>query len=277
MNYKLIGQSINFVSRLSPSLAQKISFKLFTSPRPRKQKPEEIEFLKTANQETVHSGGQKIQVYSWGQSDKKILFSHGWESNAGRWRSFIPPLVKKGFQVIAFDAPGHGASEGHRLHLVIFMQAIKAIMDKFGAFYATVGHSMGGGATVMALHDLHLPRPKKLVLLATFSEVSKIYDSYSEMLGLAPKLKDGFDKTIKKLSGQTMAHFSIVAKAALLSDVQGLIIHDKQDQTIPISEARDIAQNWPTAKLIETDGAGHSLQNDFIFTQVVDFLSRPDV
>ena len=273
MNYKTIGKAINFVERLSPSLAQKISFRLFTSPRPRKQKPQEQAFLETATQRTILNDGKKIQAYIWGDGDRKVLFSHGWESNAGRWRSFIPGLVAAGFQVVAFDAPGHGASEGKRLHLVIFMSAIQAMFKEFGAFEALVGHSMGAGASVMCLATQQLPRPKKMVLLGSFAEVSEVYKGYTEMIGLTPKLAPKFNETIKRLSGHDIAYFSVAEKAGQLHDIQGLIIHDKQDKTINIEEARNIAKSWPSAQYIETDGAGHSLQNEHIFTEVISFIA----
>ena len=274
MNYKNIGKGINLIAKLSPSLAQKISFKLFTSPRPRKPKAEEIDFLKTASRQAITHNNLKIQAYIWGKSDKKVLFSHGWESNAGRWRSFIPGLVEAGYQVIAFDAPGHGASEGKQLHLVIFMDAIQAMFKEFGSFEALVGHSMGAGASVMSLATQQLPHPKKMVVLGSFAEVREVYNNYATMLGLTPKLETEFNKTIKRLSGYDVPYFSVAQKAGQLHDnTLGLIIHDKQDKTIAIQEARNIAQGWPSAKYIETDGAGHSLQNDMIFTEVVSFIT----
>ena len=273
MNYKTIGKTINFIAKLSPSLAQKISFKLFTSPRPRKPKNKEIEFLKTATQQTIIHNGKKLQAYIWGKSDRKVLFSHGWESNAGRWRSFIPGLIDSGFQVIAFDAPAHGASEGKQLHLVIFMSAIQAMFKEFGPFEAIVGHSMGAGASIISLATQSLPQPKKLVALGSFAEVSEVYNNYATMLGLTPKLESKFNKTIKTLSGHDVAYFSVAQKAAQLQHIQGLIIHDKQDKTIAVQEARNIAKSWSAAQYIETDGAGHSLQNDMIFTEVVDFIA----
>lgn len=272
MNLKVIGKSINTLAIVAPRIAQKISFKLFTSPRPRKMKPKEIDFLKTADQTFISFDNQKIQVYSWGNADRKALFIHGWESNAGRWRSFIPQLVDAGFQVVAFDAPGHGASSGKKLHLVIFMAAIKAVYQHFGAFEAIVAHSMGAGAASIALATSDLPRPDKLVLLGSFSQVSEVYLGYEKMLGLAPKLRKGFNQTIKKLSGHETAYFSVADKIAALHDIKGLIIHDKQDQTIHVQEARNIAKNWPSAKYIETDGAGHSLQDETIFKEVISFI-----
>ncbi|HHB79614.1 MAG TPA: alpha/beta hydrolase [Saprospiraceae bacterium] len=273
MNYKTIGKTINLVAKVSPALAQKISFKLFTTPRPRKQKPKEVEFLNTATKKTITVDELQVQTYIWGHSARKILFAHGWESNAGRWRSFIPDLVDAGFEVVAFDAPGHGASGGKTLHLVIYMATIQAIFSELGPFEAIVGHSMGAGAAVMALATKELRHPDKLVLLGSFSEVSEVYRSYAQMLGLSPKLEKEFNKTIKKLSGYNVSYFSVADKASTLTDIKGLVIHDKQDQTIDVNEARNIAQQWALAKYVETDGAGHSLQNRTIFKEVISFLA----
>lgn len=275
MNPKQIGKAINVIAAISPSLAQKISFLLFTSPRPRKAKPKEQKFLETAKKETVSMNGQQVATYSWGNADKKVLFAHGWESNAGRWRSFVPMLLEKGFQVVAFDAPGHGASEGKRLHLPLFMSAIQAVSQRHGPFYTIIGHSMGAGATVLAMSEGLISQPPKVVLLGSFVDVSGVYKNYEEMLSLTPKLEKEFNKTIKRLSGKETSYFSVPTRIKDISlDTQGLVVHDKQDTTIPIEDAQRIANSWKNSQYIETDGAGHSLQTRHIFRAVVDFINK---
>jgi TAP-like protein len=40
-------------------------------------------------------------------------------------------------------------------------------------------------------------------------------------------------------------------------DVPTLIVHDRGDARVPVSNARRIAEAWPGARLIETRGLGH--------------------
>jgi pimeloyl-ACP methyl ester carboxylesterase len=38
-----------------------------------------------------------------------------------------------------------------------------------------------------------------------------------------------------------------------------LIIHSEDDEMTPIAGARELAQAWPKAKIIEAEGLGHNL------------------
>ncbi len=272
MKPKTIGKGINLLSLISTEAANKLSFKMFTSPRPRKQKKEEVAFLAQAKKSAITLDGKKVQTYHWGSTGPRILFLHGWESNAGRWRSFVPLLVQNGYQVVAIDAPAHGSSEGSRLHLVIFMDAIRKVLESLGPFYAIAGHSMGAGAAVLTLATTEVAHPEKLILMGCFSSVSNIYKSYEQMLGLSPKLAKNFDQTIRALSGHNVAYYSIADKIKKIGDIAGLVIHDKEDKTIQVTEAQSIARNWAGARYIETEGFGHSLQSEDVFRMVLEFI-----
>jgi pimeloyl-ACP methyl ester carboxylesterase len=54
-----------------------------------------------------------------------------------------------------------------------------------------------------------------------------------------------------------------------------LVIHDRDDITVPFSNGADIARSWPGARLVETSGLGHSdiLRDQEVITRVIDFLS----
>ncbi len=275
VQYKRIGKAINVISRLSPSLANRLSFRLFTTPRPRPIKPAERDFLARARQEDLQVGPHRIRWYRWGKAGApRVLFAHGWESNAGRWRSFIPPLLDGGYEAIAFDAPAHGQSSGKRLHLIMYMQSLRALVARVGPVMGYVGHSMGGGAGILSFaeHGTVLG-PKKMVILGAFATVHEVYDRYAGMLGLAPRLKPVFDAHIRRLSGgKGLADFNVEEKVRLLHDVSGLVIHDKDDKSVPFAEGKRIAEAWPGARFLPTKGAGHSLQTPEIHRAVADFI-----
>lgn len=92
---------------------------------------------------------QKPQELS---SDKVILFLHGWLDNAA---SFIPvfehlkDMTEYGYQLIAIDLPGHGASshksEDAHYYFVDWIHDILALLEANNwTNVHLVGHSMGG-------------------------------------------------------------------------------------------------------------------------------------
>ena len=55
-----------------------------------------------------------------------------------------------------------------------------------------------------------------------------------------------------------------------------LVIHDRQDDTVPFSHGADIARSWPGATLIGTTGLGHRdlVQDPLVISQVLDFVAE---
>src|SRR5882724_4574089 len=52
-----------------------------------------------------------LSVLRWGKGPLVVLV-HGWNGRASQLGAFVEPLVRAGLQVVAFDAPGPGASAG---------------------------------------------------------------------------------------------------------------------------------------------------------------------
>ena len=60
-------------------------------------------------------------------------------------------------------------------------------------------------------------------------------------------------------------------KAALLTDVQGFVLHDRDDDVAPVEEGRLIAGFW-NARYFETEGLGHRMQDKAVVQAVVSFI-----
>ena len=83
-------------------------------------------------------------MWHWGRGPR-VLLAHGWGSHAGRLTPFIPRLVRAGFGVSAFDAPGHGESRGRFASLPEFVDALMLVARSV-APVAFLGHSLGAAA-----------------------------------------------------------------------------------------------------------------------------------
>lgn len=80
------------------------------------------------------------------------MITHGWGLKAADFTELITGLNEnKDLQTIAFDAPGNGSSEGKLSNLLLFVQAVKAVVFHYGPPAVIIGHSLGAMADVIAL------------------------------------------------------------------------------------------------------------------------------
>lgn len=83
----------------------------------------------------------------------RAVLLHGWESHAGHLDTLADALVAQGMQVFALDAPAHGASPGATAHPLAFAAALTDAVTAVGPVDVAIGHSMGGGAVLLAASE----------------------------------------------------------------------------------------------------------------------------
>lgn len=59
--------------------------------------------------------------------------------------------------------------------------------------------------------------------------------------------------------------------------VEGLIVHDLNDATVPYADAMAYADHWPQARLVTTRSQGHRRNGDGVPETIVDFLQSREV
>lgn len=269
-----IGRMLNLLGGVSPTLAGRAAFKLFCTPRRLPPREEDLAFLRTAEQDTLLLGNLPIRTYAWrGEKPQTVLFLHGWESHSGRWRRYIAPLREAGLTVWAFDAPAHGQSGGRLINLPLYSKVLKSFMETRGVPDAMVGHSLGGAAVIMSMGAFDAPKVRRAVVLAGFAESRRVMDDFGRLLGLEAFVLDGVNREIERRSGIPVEAYSVQGKAALLTDVAGLVVHDLDDDVAPVAEGRAVAEAW-RADYLETRGLGHRLQGKAAIQAVTDFLLR---
>jgi pimeloyl-ACP methyl ester carboxylesterase len=271
---RLIGAGLNGLAAISPYLAGHIAFDLFGKPRPRKPKPEELQFLATADLHYEMINGRKVALYHWGFRGPVVLLVHGWESHAGRWRKLASPLVQAGFQVLAPDAPAHGRTDGRRFTMVHYAGILQSLMKRFGPMHAVVAHSVGGAASIWAMGNMEPSlRPQKAVILAAFSELELVINNARQLFGASPKLSQAFDRYVENRFGHPPSYFSPAKASTQLGDVAGLLIHDRNDKVTPFDESLALERHWPGVQLIATEGLGHGLTAPAVWEMILDFVT----
>ena len=119
------------------------------SPPRRKDSQREERVLAGAERWSV-AQHDSIAVYRWGEGPTVIVV-HGWGGSAGQMTAFVEPLRDAGFSVVAFNAPGHGASTGNWLAIPRFAAALAAVERAHGPLHAIIAHSLGGPAALVTL------------------------------------------------------------------------------------------------------------------------------
>lgn len=274
-NYLLlqtIRTTLNSLSYLAPKLAGHWAFVLFCTPRAGRPEDMDTSILETAEQQTVTLAGQTTQLYHWPGTGKRIFLLHGWESNSARWKPFLPLFQEQNFDIWALDAPGHGYSTGKRFTVPLYAQVVNEALEMHPP-QALVGHSAGGMASVLYLSKYQPDFVEELVLLATPSELIELVDLYRKALGLSHRLIRQMGQVFEKRFAYPIDSFSIQQMAKKLN-LPGLIIHDLQDDIAPFEDAKAIHRNWPRAKLITTEGFGHSLFASDVIEEVARYLSQ---
>ena len=236
----------------------------------------------SASQVEITIDGLKVKGFHFHPSSernngKKILICHGFDSSSYRFVKYIPSFINAGFQVVAFDAPGHGFSDGKTVNAFIYRNIILEVESLFGPFYGIMAHSLGALAASLAAEKLNNP-DKKIVLIAPATEVSTIFKNFFKMVPLTRKTKKTFDDLIYENSGQKTEWFS-VARAVQNIPSSVLWIHDTEDPMCPYEDTLAIRKkNLPHVQFITTTGLGHTriyISRD-IHNLIINFMIEQD-
>ncbi len=269
---KGIGALINFIGLFSPKLAAKLAIKLFSSPRRKRFKELERDFLGTAFTEDISYDGLEIMTYRWLGKKQTVLLAHGWESNSFRWRELIDKLVALDYNVIAMDAPAHGRSTGKTFNAILYSECMNIVVKKFKV-NIIIGHSVGGMAATFFQHKYKLPSVEKLVLLGAPSNFVGVFDRYSKMMSYTKRVSKAVDNLVFERFNQLPDYFNAARFSEDIS-VEGLLIHDKYDAVIPYSDAEDFKSFYKNAKLITTEGFGHGLKSETVDNHIIAFMNN---
>ncbi len=266
-----IGSALNSLAVAAPSEAGKRILQLFSTPRAGRLRAYDRTFLESAEWGQVSAQGLDVQYYLWENEGPTVLLAHGWESNSARWQALIGRLRQQKYRVVALDGPAHGASGGTEFNAILYASFIAAVVEKFPPDFA-VGHS-AGGMTLAYYLTRHTSPFRKVALLGTPSDLRQITGVFAEMLGLSARAIQCYAEQVRHRFNQELDYFS-VAEFAKSIPTECLIIHDTGDLAAPYTDAQRIAQNWVGARLVTTEGLGHSLQGEIVYKAVLEFFGQ---
>jgi pimeloyl-ACP methyl ester carboxylesterase len=267
----MIRGALRVLSATAPKVASRVAADLFLTPRRFAAPPREQEILAHGEPFTVPLGAaSEVRAWRFGKGPTVIL-AHGWEGRGSQLTPFVNPLVERGYSVVTFDAPGHGASPGSRSSLPHFAWAVRGVADAIGAPHAIIAHSLGCAAATLALRDgLSVQR---LVYIAPPLNPQDYTERFGDILGLDAATIQGMQMRIEERFARKWSDYSLEETARQLTTPL-LVVHDRDDRDTYWHEGAALAKAWTGARLLTTQGLGHRriLRDAAVIEEVTRFV-----
>lgn len=282
-----IAKALHLFFKLGDKLfvnkAGKIASDLWFKPRKFKPSSAEISIIKKAEHRTFKLSDDKtVKLYQWQTSNESLLYDntvllvHGWEGRASQFHEFVFKLLEAGYNVISFDAPGHGLSSGKHTDILEFHRVIVYLQNQFGRFAGVIAHSFGAISTAYSINNGL--NTDKVVTISAPSHFKGLVYKFQAILGLTNRVTESLSQHIEHRfvtqNTNIWNEFSTYMNARK-SSATAMIVHDKNDKEVPYEEGILIHENWEGSELQLTEGLGHKriLTNPEVINAVVHFLS----
>jgi pimeloyl-ACP methyl ester carboxylesterase len=236
-------------------LSKGIIKRMFFTPRTYKCTPVERKYLDNAKRFEIYLHDKAVKCWKWG-SGPSILLAHGWNGRGIQLHHFIEPLILGGYSVVNYDAPGHGESPGRTSSYFEFTDTIRALLNSPNGheIRGIIAHSLGGSAVVNSIEKENLPLDA--VLIAPALRLKEVLYGFFDYVGVPTSLYAILIKEYEDQFGYNMHRDNPVN---LLREIDSriLIVHDKNDPTIPYVDSKDISEKFPNIELHTTERLGH--------------------
>lgn len=253
---RIVINTAQVLQSLSPKLATKFAARLFSTPIKHKIPQRELQMDKNSVQKKmfIPKINKTITVYEYGTGEKQILLVHGWSGRGTQLVKIADELIKNHYKIISFDAPAHGKSSSKTTLMIEFIECIIDIERQYGTFYAAVGHSLGGMALYNTINwGLKI---EKLITIGAGNSITEITQNFVSLIELPNSqvklLKDFFEKKYQL----KMDNFASDINAAKI-DIPVLIIHDEDDEDVPVKCAYEIKEKLKNSTMVITQKLGH--------------------
>lgn len=278
-------RALRGLERVSPALAARVAVDWMFRTRRGRVDAWERTLLEEAERLSIAGPAGPLAVYRFGRGPL-VLLVHGWNGRATQLGAFVPALVAAGFQVVAFDAPGHGASAGSRSSIVAFANAFGTVVDAVRPFcqpiHGVVTHSLGGPAVAFAIRralaeeerggDAAFSRTR-LVFIAPPTDMREVTGQFSSALGLGHATLGEMQRVAEQRLRTRFDDANTVRLASFMQ-LPLLVLHDREDRAVSIEHGRRLVEAWPDAELGVTSGLGHNriLRDEDTVRRATDFI-----
>lgn len=269
------------LSLVSPGTAGKIAFDLFCTPYPKFKKRKAPAIFQQAKQlQLTLEDGIQLKGFEWIPNksiQKTVLIAHGYASHSYKFEQYISPLLKMGFRVVTFDAPGHGLSQGKYINILIYLNALEQIIKTYGPIDHFIGHSLGGITLAMLAENIPHPEQHRFVLIAPATKTTTTFNNYFKMMHFNESIKAAFLSVLASRTKQPITHFE--ADRAIENYTGPILwVHDEEDTVCPYKDLINFKEKASkNINFLITKGLGHNkvYKTQRVIDKIMSFLA-PD-
>lgn len=211
--------------------------------------------------------------FKWGNGKHKLLITHGWGSKAADFTEMITALKEiDDLQIIAFDAPGNGSSEGELSNLLLYIEAVKAIIAYNGTPDIFIGHSLGGMANILAIQQTHA-LPSLVISLTPLIRLKENFEASMHAAGVSRQAQDAFLMSFEDHFHTPASYYNLIN----LYNFEGnhWLAHDRHDLVSPYGFINEFLNAHPSIKSQDYEGAGHErvVKSPDVINEVVKLIN----
>jgi pimeloyl-ACP methyl ester carboxylesterase len=264
------------MEKLSPPWAARVLIELMKRPRRFTRPAREQALLLTADPFQLATTEGKMAAWSWGRGPL-VFMLHGWEGRGTQMGGIISALVEQGFQVVAWDGPGHGDSPGFTADPLMFANTLMGAEQQLGSPHAVISHSMGAISTNIAMRRGF--STNCLVFMGPGGAPERGVQIIQHLFGVTKATEHSIRNRIASNAGFSWEELDC-ALALKQSSLPLLIIHDADDMDAPLGVGNRIAESWgSSASRHQTTGLGHRkiLWDPHCIKQAVSFVDQHSI
>jgi pimeloyl-ACP methyl ester carboxylesterase len=214
--------------------------------------------------------------FIWGNGPHKVLITHGWGSKAADFAEMITALREnKDLQIIAFDAPGNGSSEGELSNLLLFVRAIKAIVTAYGEPNIIIGHSLGAMANAIALKGIAID-PALMVSIAPLIRLKENFERSIAAAGVSREAQHMFLKSFEEEYTTPASYYDLKELYSFDQTLNHWLAYDENDMVSPYTFVEDFLNSYRSIKSQNYNGAGHEriIKSAEVIKDVVEKINK---
>jgi len=238
------------------------------APRvPHEHGPDDIGLPAGTVREISIAGPRGRRLFSWlvlpddtTRPVPAVLVMHGWGANAAMMWPVVPPLRDAGFAVLLIDARCHGRSDDETFtSMPRFAEDIAAGLgwlrtqpaiapDRIGL----LGHSVGAAATL--LHASRHHDVRAVASLSAFAHPREVMRRWMAEVHIPfPVIGWYVLRYVQRVIGITFDEIAPINTITRV-DCPVLLVHGRDDSTVPFSDAERLLRAAPRAQLVPVDG-----------------------
>ncbi|MCC8409442.1 alpha/beta hydrolase [Mucilaginibacter sp. UR6-1] len=217
----------------------------------------------------------RFNTFTWGNGEYKLLITHGWGSKAADFLELITALIPiKDIQIIAFDAPGNGSSEGELSNLILYELAIKAIISNYGPPDIIIGHSLGAMANIIAVMETHI-MPLLMISITPLVKLKENFAASMDAVNIPPVSQSIFFEAFKSKFGVPASNFDLDNFYELNPEIEHWLFYDPNDIISPYAYLKEFLNNQKLITAKNYDGLGHDkiIRSPIVINAVVDLIN----